>query len=448
MHTPYLAHSSQERQEMLTQIGYQSVTELFAPIPAALQDFEMDLPQPLSELELHQELSAMAAKNTGITQANSFLGAGAYRHYLPASLGTLGSRSEFLTAYTPYQAEISQGTLQTIFEFQSALCTLTGLDIANASNYEGATSAVEALSMACRITRRQQVFVSPTLHPEYREVLASYAQPLDYQLHSAPAQQGSLDLASLPELEQPAALIVQYPNFLGQIEDLQAQADWIHERGGLLVVIINDPVCLGLLEAPGVLGADIVAGEAQAFGNAVSFGGPYLGFITAREKYLRQMPGRMCGVAEDNTGKTAYTLVLQTREQHIRREKATSNICTNQGLNALQATIWLSLIGKTGLQEMANICFQRAHYAAQRLSQIPGWKLSYPGPFFHEFVLEFEQPIATIVQALHQEQTAPGVPLARWFPELDRHLLINLTEMNPVSAIDQLVEKLTALSKA
>ncbi len=446
MHTPYLAHSSEERQEMLSQIGYESLAEIFAPIPASLQDFEMDLPTQLSELELQQELSAMATKNTQITQANCFLGAGAYRHYLPASLAALGSRSEFLTAYTPYQAEISQGTLQTIFEFQSALCTLTGLDIANASNYEGATSAVEAMSMACRITRRQDVLVSPTLHPEYREVLTSYSKPLNYQLHSAPAEQGQLDLSTLPILDQPAALIVQYPNFLGQIEDLQAQAEWIHERGGLLIVIMNDPVSLGLLEAPGVLGADIVAGEAQAFGNAVSFGGPFLGFITAREKYLRQMPGRMCGVAEDNNGKTAYTLVLQTREQHIRREKATSNICTNQGLNALQATIWLSLIGKAGLQEMAQICFQRAHYAAQRLSQIPGWKLSYPGPFFHEFVLESEQPIEPILQALHQDQIAPGVSLKRWFPEMDRHLLVNLTEMNPVSAIDQLVEKLTALS--
>ncbi len=439
MHHAYLAHTDAERQDMLNTAGYQHMDDLFSPVPEALRHPEIQLPAPLSEMELQQELARIARKNQSAEDQLCFLGAGAYRHYVPAVLSTLAGRSEFLTAYTPYQAEVSQGTLQVIYEFQSALCTLTGMDISNASTYEGATAAVEAMTMACRITRRQNILVSSTVHPEYQQVMKTYADALDMPVHTGDYVGGRARPQQFESIEDPAVLVVQYPNFMGQVEDLQAQADWIHERGGLLVVIMNDPVALGLLEAPGNLGADIVAGEAQAFGNHVSYGGPYLGFLTAREKYIRQMPGRMSGLAEDAEGNPAYTLVLQTREQHIRREKATSNICTNQGLNALIATIWLSLIGKQGLQELASICFQRAHYLAAKMAELPHWELAFEGAFFHEFVLKYDGDLEALLEQLAAEQCIPGVHLARWYPELENHLLVNVTEMNSVHDLERLL---------
>ena len=438
MHTPYLVHTPEDRQEMLESMGHSTIQDIFKVIPESLRDFELDLPRALAELELQQEIGSLAHQNRNAGQQLCFLGGGAYRHYVPAALSTLAGRSEFLTAYTPYQAEISQGTLQVIFEFQSSLCTLTGMDIANASTYEGATSAAEAMSMASRITRRQDILMSPTLHPEYKEVLQTYARALEMPIHSGTFRNGALDLSEFENIEKPAALFVQYPNFLGSIEDLQALANWIHERGGLLVVCINDPVALGLLEAPGNLGADIVCGEAQAFGNGLSFGGPYLGFLTARQKYIRQMPGRMSGMTQDEAGERAYTLVLQTREQHIRREKATSNICTNQGLNALIATIWMSLLGKQGLVEMAQVSFQRAHYAQQKLSQIPGLQAVDFGPFFHEFVLRSDRPLGPLLKQLEAQDCLPGLNLHRWYKMLENHLLVNVTEMNSVADIDRL----------
>ncbi|PKL76361.1 MAG: aminomethyl-transferring glycine dehydrogenase, partial [Candidatus Melainabacteria bacterium HGW-Melainabacteria-1] len=292
MHTPYLVHTPAERQAMLAAMGKQDIQELFSVIPQSLHDITLKLPAALSELELTRELEALASSNLNAGRQLSFIGAGAYRHFVPAALPTLAGRSEFLTAYTPYQAEVSQGTLQVIYEFQSALCTLTGMDIANASTYEGATSAAEAMTMANRITRSKEILVAPSLHPEYREVLKTYADSLDLNLHSGHMQDGHLDLSVWEHIDKPAALMVQYPDFFGQVTDLQALADWIHARAGLLVVIVNDPVTLGLLEAPGALGADIVAGEAQAFGNGLSYGGPFLGFLTAREAHIRQMPGR------------------------------------------------------------------------------------------------------------------------------------------------------------
>lgn len=441
MFTPYLPHTPAEREAMQVAIG-STIADIFSIIPAQLQDFELNLPPALSELELVQEFETLAAANVSAGQEISFIGAGAYRHYIPAALPVLAGRSEFLTSYTPYQAEVAQGTLQVIYEFQSSLCALTGMDIANASTYEGATSAAEAMTMASHITRRKNMLLDPSLHPEYREVMQTYANALDIPLFTGASENGKINLESLDSIENPAALFVQYPNFVGQIEDLQVLADWIHARGGLLVVIMNDPVALGLLEAPGKLGADIVTGEAQALGNAISYGGPYLGFLTARKEYIRQMPGRMCGLAEDMNGERAYTLVLQTREQHIRREKASSNICTNQGLNALIATIWLALIGKQGLQEMAQICYQRAHYSAQKLTEIPGVELVFPGPFFHEFVVKIPGELTPVLQFMESQKCLPGVPLQRWYPELDQHLLINVTEMHSVAQLERLTELL------
>lgn len=444
MHTPYLAHTPAERQAMLEALGIQDIESLFSVIPASLHDIKLELPAAVSELELQQELETLAGRNRPAGAQLSFIGGGAYRHYIPAALPTLAGRSEFLTAYTPYQPEVSQGTLQAIYEFQSAMCTLTGMDIANASTYEGATSSAEAMTMATRITRRKDILVAPSLHPEYREVLDTYALSLELELHHGQLAKGRLELGAWDGVAAPAALIVQYPDFFGQVTDLQAMADWIHTRGGLLIVIMNDPVVLGLLEAPGNLGADIVAGEAQALGNGLNFGGPYLGFLTAREAYIRQMPGRMSGLTVDAACERAYTLVLQTREQHIRREKATSNICTNQGLNALMATIWLALIGKQGLQEMANVCFQRAHYAAAQLSALPHLTLAFDGPFFHEFVLESDVPLGPLLNRLQAQGCLPGLALSRWYPGLDRHLLVSVTEMNSVADIDRLVELLAA----
>lgn len=446
MHTPYLAHTPAERQAMLETLGAKDIDALFRVIPAALHDIQLDLPAAVSELELQQELEALAGQNRPASSQLCFLGAGAYRHYVPAALPVLAGRSEFITAYTPYQPEVSQGTLQVIYEFQSALCTLTGMDIANASTYEGATSTAEAMTMAARITRRKDFLVPPNLHPEYREVLTTYAGSLDLNLHTGQLSDGQMQLQAWEDVAEPAALLVQYPDFFGQVPDLQVLADWIHARKGLLIVVITDPVVLGLLEAPGQLGADIVAGEAQAFGNGLNFGGPYLGFLTAREAYIRQMPGRMCGLTVDAAGQRAYTLVLQTREQHIRREKATSNICTNQGLNALMATIWLSLIGRQGLQELANICFQRAHYAAAQLSALPHFRLAFAGPFFHEFVLECDLPLEPLLEKLQGQDCLPGLALSTWYPELGHHLLVSVTEMNSVAEIDRLVELLAAAS--
>lgn len=438
MFTPYLAHTPAEREAMLATL-HSSIDEIFGVIPEPLKQFQLQLPAALCELELGQELESLARRNVPAGEQLSFIGAGAYRHYIPAALPILAGRSEFLTAYTPYQAELSQGTLQVIYEFQSALCALTGMDIANASTYEGATSAAEAMTMATRITRRKNILLDPNLHPEYREVMATYADALEIPLFTGESQQGQLDLSHFEAVPEPAALFVQYPNFLGQIQDLKALGEWIHAKGGLLVVILNEPVALGLLEAPGHLGADIVTGEAQALGNALSYGGPYLGFLTARSQYLRQMPGRMCGLAEDEDGQRAFTLVLQTREQHIRREKATSNICTNQGLNALIATIWLALIGKQGLQELAQVGYQRAHYAARQLTALPGVKLAYPGSFFNEFVLEIEGDVPAILSRLEAQNCLPGLALQRWYPELERHLLVNVTEMHAPAQVERLV---------
>ena len=446
MHHAYLAHTDEDRQHMLEASGYAHIDDLFAPVPEALRHPTINLPAPLSEMELQRELGRMARENTAADDQLCFLGAGAYRHYIPAVLSTLAGRAEFLTAYTPYQAEVSQGTLQVIYEFQSALCTLTGMDIANASTYEGATAAVEAMTMAARLTKRKDILIASTVHPEYRQVMRTYADALDMPIHEGDFVGGRARPEQFETVESPAALVVQYPNFMGQIEDLQAQADWIHERGGLLVVVMNDPVALGLLEAPGNLGADIVAGEAQAFGNSVSYGGPYLGFLTARQKYIRQMPGRMSGLAEDAEGKTAYTLVLQTREQHIRREKATSNICTNQGLNALIAIIWLSLIGKAGLQELADICFQRAHYLAQKVAALPRWSLAFEGAFFHEFVLKYDGDLTALLDKLSHQDCLPGVNLERWYPELSNHLLVTVTEMNTVDDLERLLQVLEQVS--
>lgn len=442
----YLAHTPAERAQMLATLGLSSQQQLFDSIPAELQNFELQLPAALSELELLQELEARQMRNQ-LVHLN-FLGAGAYAHFIPAAVDTLVSRSEFLTAYTPYQAEVSQGTLQIIYEFQSMLCTLTGMDIANASAYEGATATAEAMLMAHRITRREAMLVSPALHPEYREVLRTYASATGLSLVEPAELKLETDLTAFAEVAEPAALIVQYPNFFGGLEDLQALANWIHARQGLLIVVMTDPTVLGVLEAPGQLGADIVCGEAQSLGNGLSMGGPYLGFLTARESYLRQLPGRLCGLAQDQAGQRAFSLVLQTREQHIRREKATSNICTNQALMAVAATVWLSLIGPEGLRELATLCLKQAHWLAGQIHALPGFQVINQGPWFHEFLVRVAQPLEPLLTHLQAQNCLPGVPLARWYPQLDQHLLINVTELHRPADLQRLLELLSESSPA
>lgn len=432
---------------MLESIGMTTGAELFTAIPDHLKDFSLDLPPALSELELLQHLTKMSAQNRPVSQQASFVGAGTYAHFSPSALDLLITRSEFLTAYTPYQAEISQGTLQAIFEFQSSLCALTGMDIANASTYEGASATAEAALMACRITNRHQILVSASLHPEYREVLATYAHATGLELHTGLLGDGLTQVEDFSAQTEPAALIVQYPNFLGQVEDIARLGEWIHARQGLLIVVITDPIALGVLEAPGKLGADIVAGEAQACGNSLSFGGPYVGFLATQQKFMRQIPGRMSGLTQDEKGELAFALVLQTREQHIRRERATSNICTNQGLNALIVTIWLSLIGRQGLQELAQICVQRAHYCAERISQIPGFKCHSRNPFFHEFVVETTYDCQAIFDYLATSQCIPGVALKRWYPDLAHHFLVTVTEMNAIDEIERMLELLAQFAR-
>jgi glycine dehydrogenase subunit 1 len=430
MSLSYLAHTNQERTEMLATLGLQNQKQLFDPIPQSLQDFELQLPPALSELELLRELEIRQKNCRPVASQLSFIGGGAYHHFIPAAVDTLASRSEFLTAYTPYQAEVSQGTLQVIYEFQSLLCTLTGMEIANASSYEGATAAAEAMMMAHRITKRDDILVSEAVHPEYREVLKTYADATGLNLIESSLRDYATDMASLQSADAPAALIVQYPNFFGQLEDIQTLADWVHARKGLLIVVMTDPTVLGLLEAPGNLGADLVCGEAQSFGNSLSLGGPYLGFLTAREVHLRQMPGRMCGLAQDQDGKQAFTLVLQTREQHIRREKATSNICTNQGLMALTATIWLSLLGQAGLQELSTLCLKQAHELAGQINALPDYELAATGPFFHEFVVKTNHSLEDLFAWLNAANCLPGLKLSNWYSGLENQFLVTVTEMN------------------
>lgn len=434
----YLSHTSDEQTQMLSEIGVDSIEDLFRNIPESLQNFELNLPSALSELELNSHLKNLSRKSKPFTEQLSFIGGGAYHHFSPAALDLLITRSEFLTAYTPYQAEISQGTLQSIFEFQSMLCSLTGMEIANASLYEGATATVEAMMMAMRITRKKKIYVSESLHPEYRQVVQTYMKAMDENVHWLPMNQGLSQLPPIEDNSEAAALVIQYPNFLGYIEDLEELANWIHSQKGLLIVIMNDPTVLGALTAPGDFGADIVAGEAHAFGNAISFGGPYVGFLTSRTKHIRQMPGRMSGLTQDKEGQRAFSLILQTREQHIRRERATSNVCTNQGLNALVVAIWLTLLGKQGLPELARICFQRAHACVQKIIQIPGFRLYQDHPFFHEFVIETEYPVKELLDFCHKRNCLPGLELSRWHPELTQHILITVTEMNSLEQVNEL----------
>ena len=442
----YIPHTAGDVTQMLERIGVATLEDLFVEVPESVRlKRPLDIQEPASETELLRELKALALGNATPETHKSFLGGGAYHHFIPTVIDHLISRSEFYTAYTPYQPEISQGTLQAVFEFQTLICQLTGMDAANASMYDGASACAEAVLMAMRLTRRKKVLLSKALNPRYRGVVATYCRYLGMELVDvAVAADGRTDLEDLAaKLDDSTAVVVAgYPNYFGVIEDVAALADKSHEYGAKLVTAVSEPIALGLLKSPGELGADIVAGDGQSFGLPLSFGGPYVGFFAVRQKDVRGMPGRLVGETTDLEGQRGFVLTLATREQHIRREKATSNICSNQGLCALMATIFMSLLGKQGLREMAEQNLAKAAYARKQLSGIKGFSLVFDGPAFNEFVVRSEAPVTEVLSQLEEAGILGGIPLGEDYPEMADCFLVCVTEQNQREEIDALVAAL------
>lgn len=439
----YLSLSDKDKKDMLAAAGVRSIDELFCCIPEAIRlKRDLSLPEALTELELVRTIEGIGRKNA-YSQYLSFLGGGAYEHFIPTVVDYLSSRGEFVSPYTPYQPEVSQGTLQVIFEFQTLICQLTGFDIANASLYDGSTGAAEAVLMAQRLTGRPKVLIARTVHPQYREVVRTYVKNLGLRLEELPyGEEGRIDAEALGKAvdDETAAIVFQSPNFFGVVEDAQALSDAAHGRKALSVALVAEALSLGLLEAPGKLGVDIVTGEAQSFGVPLSYGGPYLGFMACRKEFLRQLPGRIAGQTTDIEGQRGFVLTLATREQHIRREKATSNICTNQALCALRATIFLETMGKQGLREMAWQNVHKAAYAAERLGSVTGVKRKFAGPFFNEFVLGFPKPWAAVEAGLRDRGFVAGLGLAGAYPELGDSALVCVTELKTRDDIDRLAK--------
>jgi glycine dehydrogenase subunit 1 len=446
----YLPQTDQDKREMLDALGIQSIDELFADIPEEVRfKGEMKISEALSEPELVRYFQGLSDKNVNFTTHVNFLGAGVYQHYIPSVVNHMLLRGEFFTAYTPYQPEISQGELQAIFEFQTMVCELTGMEVANSSMYDGATSLAEAAMMAAGHTGKKRVISSRAVHPEARGVLNTYAYGQGVELVEAGYNSdGVTDLAALEALidENTGAVVVQYPNFFGNVEDLAAIEKIVHGKGALLIVSAN-PLALGVLEAPGKLGADIVVGDMQPFGIPASFGGPHCGYFATSSKLMRKMPGRIVGQTKDENGKRGFVLTLQAREQHIRREKATSNICSNQALLALAASISLTALGKQGVQEMAMMNLQKAHYAKQTL-KAKGLEVVFTAPFFNEFVVKLSKPVADVNKQLLERGIIGGYDLGLDYPELAGHMLIAVTELRTKQEIDTLAQELEAITRA
>jgi glycine dehydrogenase subunit 1 len=438
----YIPNSPDERRSMLAEMGCERIEDLFEQIPEKLRLNEpIGIGSPMSEPDLLAYFRGLASRNAAHYQ--SFLGAGAYSHFIPTVIDPLISRAEFFTAYTPYQPELSQGTLQYIFEFQTMICQLTGMEVANASLYDGSTAVAESVLMANRVTRRDRFIIADTIHPQYREVTSSYTKNLGLSTeYAGHTEAGTLDLDSLRIDKGTAAVVVQSPNFFGCVEDLAAIADAAHGAGALFVVAISEPMSLGVLRPPGACGADIVVGEAQSFGIPLSFGGPYCGMFATNEKYMRQMPGRLVGEASDAEGRRGYVLTLSTREQHIRREKATSNICTNQGLFALMATVYLATMGRRGIQEVARQNLQKAHYAASEVAKLDGFGLRFTAPFFNEFVVRAPRAAGEVTRRLLDRRIIGGVELQPFYPDMGDSLLVCVTETTSKEAIDNFVAAL------
>lgn len=441
----YIPNTDANRKSIMDAIGISSVDELLTVIPQEVRlTHPLHLPPALSELELQDLMGELADQNMAANKAISFIGGGMYDHFIPSAIKHLTGRSEFLTSYTPYQPEVSQGTLQGIYEFQSMICELTGLEVANASMYDGASAAAEAMMMACAVKRCNRVVVAGSMHPHYTHTIHTYAHGPGITVETIPCPEGKVDPEQLQAhlVDQAACVLIQHPNFFGHLEAMAEIEKMVHNAGALLVMAV-DPISLGLIKPPGEYGADIAVGEGQSLGNEVSFGGPALGFFAAKERFVRRMPGRIAGQTIDQKGQRGFVLTLQAREQHIRRDKATSNICTSQQLNALMATIYMAMMGKTGLQKVADLCLQKSHYAAGRIAELPGYTLRFNTPFFKEFVIQTPGDAAHIVHQLAGQHILAGVSLG-CFPQfkMDDCLLIAVTERRTKAQIDRLVDAL------
>jgi len=438
---PYIPHSDADREKMLETVGVSSIEELFEDVPEGARFPDLRLPPALSEMGARWELTSLADANLTTTAGSCFLGAGAYRHFVPAVVDAVISRGEFYTAYTPYQPEVSQGTLQSIFEYQTMICELTGMDVSNASHYDGATSTAEAVITALNVhrMRRKKVVISRFVHPEYRDVVRAYTQGLDVTI--VESTEDSDGVETLLD-EDTACLIVQYPDFLGRFEDLSRLGE-AAQAAGALFIVVADPIALGLLKPPAAFGADIVVGEGQGLGLGLNFGGPYLGFFASKQKHVRKIAGRLVGQTVDAEGERGFVLTLATREQHIRRERATSNICTNQGLMALAAAVYMAALGKCGMRQVAELCYHKAHYAADQIDALDGFTVLRDKPFFKEFVVRCPRSVAEINDDLLRGYAIiGGYDLGQDYPDMEDHMLLCVTEMNPRQEIDALVRTL------
>jgi len=438
---PYITNTPQEVGQMLKIIGVEDIDALFADIKPEHRPRSFDLPQGLSEYEVVRRLTALSLKNN--VHVTPFIGGGYYDHYIPSVVSALTSRGEFYTAYTPYQPECAQGTLQALFEYQSSMCALTGMEVSNASLYDGGTALYEAMMMAIRITGRNKVIVDGGVSPIYRKILKTYTHHLSYEFQETPVVHGQSSREEIQRLldRDTAVVILQNPNFFGAIDDLTDIIQKAHDVGALAIVSVY-PISLGLLKTPAEMGADIVTGEGQSLGLPLNFGGPYLGFMCARKKYIRKMPGRIVGQTVDSKGQRCFVNTLQAREQHIRREKATSNICTNVSLCALQAAIFMAVVGKNGLKEMAQLNLDKAEYAKQLLSKIKGVEVKRSAPSFNEFTVHLPKDASQVVAAMMKKGFAAGFPLGRYYPGMERYLLVAVTEKRTKEEIDRYAKNL------
>jgi glycine dehydrogenase subunit 1 len=448
----YVPHTEAERAEMLAAIGVERIEDLFGDVPEQFRFPKLMLPPPCSEIDIEREMQALAGRNFGIDPSASFLGAGAYHHYRPATVDYVLQRGEFYTAYTPYQPEVSQGVLQALFEYQSMMCRLTGMEVSNASHYDGATALAEAVLLALSVGagKRTKVLLSAAVHPQYRAVVRTYLGGTHAAVLAGDEEGADLDALKSQLDDETAALVIQSPNFFGQFEAVEGLAAAVHGAGALLIVV-TDPIALGRFRAPGAYGADIVVADGQCLGIPPSFGGPHLGIFTTRMAHVRRVSGHLAGETVDLEGRRAYVLTLATREQHIRRAKATSNICTNSTVCALAATAYLATMGKSGLRQVAQLCFHKSHYAAAEIASLDGFTVNpqAPGrPFFKEFVVRLLRPVAQVNRRLREEfGIVGGYDLGRDYPQLRQHMLIAVTELNSRAAIDKFVAALRATAK-
>ncbi len=441
--TRYIGNTENEKKEMLEEIGINDIRDLFDAIPDSVYlNRKLNIPENLSEIDLIKNLKSLADKNKNLGDYTCFLGAGAYDHYIPSVIDSLISRQEFYTSYTPYQPEISQGTLQSIFEYQTMICELTGMQVSNASMYDGATALTEAAIMSCEATKRNEILIAKSVSPESKKVLTTYSKYRNMIVIEVEYKNGQIDIDDLKSKinENTAALLIQSPNFFGIIEDIASVEQLVHDNKSLLVVSA-DPISLAILKSPGELGADIVVGEAQSLGTPISFGGPYLGFFATTEKLMRKMPGRIAGQTVDQNGKRGFVLTLQTREQHIRRDKATSNICSNHALNALIATIYLTILGKEGLKEVANLCVQKSHYAYKELLKTGKFTEVFTAPFFKEFVIKSEEGVDSLNDKLIKDKIIGGYSIEKDYSDISNGWLVAVTEKRSKEEIDLLVRK-------